>query len=106
MNLIKHIELIQRGLCILFLFYLEWAEKCNFLKKAIINNYFDSTCFYWIDAGYFRKEYEIGNYTNNWPSTKKCYEDKRFLLYQIRMIFENEKNFFLILIKMLIENCN
>ena len=75
--------------------YLVWAEKCHFLKKAIINNYFDSTCFYWIDAGYFRKEYEIGNYTNNWPSTKKCYEDKRFLLYQIRMIFENEKNLLL-----------
>ena len=27
--------------------YLVWAEKCNFLKKAVLNNYFNSTCFYW-----------------------------------------------------------
>ena len=36
--------------------YLIWAEKCNFLKKVVLNNFFNSTCFYWIDAGYFRKK--------------------------------------------------
>ena len=75
--------------------YLVWAEKCSFLKKAILNNYFDSTCFYWIDAGYFRAEEEIGNFVNNWPSPKKCYEDKRVILAQIRKIPENEKNLLL-----------
>ena len=75
--------------------YLVWAEKCSFLKKAIINNYFNSTCFYWIDAGYFRKENEMSNFTNNWPSTKKCYEDKRVILSQVRRISENEKNLLL-----------
>ena len=74
------------------LMYVVWAEKCYFLKKALVNNYFDSTYFFWIDAGYFRDSKEIGNYTNNWPSTKKCSEDKRVLLLQIRKIDENEKN--------------
>ena len=77
------------------LMYVVWAEKCYFLKKAIVNNYFDSTYFFWIDAGYFRDSKEIGNYINNWPSTKKCSEDKRVLLLQIRKIDENEKNLLL-----------
>ena len=75
--------------------YLIWAEKCSFLEKAIINNYFHSKCFYWIDAGYFRdKEYK---YINNWPSIKKCNEDPRVLINGIRKISDEEikglKNF-------------
>ena len=70
-------------------------KKCYFLKKAIVNNYFNSTCFYWIDSGYFRESKNLGNYTNDWPSTKKCYEDKRLLLLQVRKIDENEKNLLL-----------
>ena len=77
------------------LLYIVWAEKCYFLKKAIVNNYFNSTCFYWIDSGYFRESKNLGNYTNDWPSTKKCYEDKRLLLLQVRKIDENEKNLLL-----------
>ena len=64
--------------------YLIWAEKCNFLKRVIEDNYFNSTCFYWIDAGYFREKDEIYKYIENWPTTKKCYEDQRVLLGQIR----------------------
>ena len=74
--------------------YLVWAEKCSFLKKAIINNYFNSTCFYWIDIGYFRRRRGIRNYIN-WPSTQKCYEDKRVLFSLIRNISETEKNLLL-----------
>ena len=71
--------------------YLVWAEKCNFLKKAIIKNYFNSTCFYWIDAGYFRKKSEIYKYSNNWPSTKKCFEDQRILIGQVNDFSYEEK---------------
>ena len=63
--------------------YMIWAEKCNFLKNAVINNFFNSTCFYWVDAGYFREKSEIKKYLNNWPSTKKCYQDKRLLMGQV-----------------------
>lgn len=71
--------------------YLVWAEKCNFLKKVILNNYFNSTCFYWIDAGYFRKKSEIQKYSNNWPSINKCYEDKRILMGQVYYFSDEEK---------------
>lgn len=71
--------------------YLIWAEKCNFLKKVIEENYFNSTCFYWIDAGYFREKNEMHKYIENWPSTKKCYEDKRLLLGQVRNFSDFEK---------------
>lgn len=64
--------------------YLVWAEKCNFLKKAIHQNYFHSKCFYWIDAGYFRKKEE--KYINDWPKTKKCNEDPRVLINGIRQL--------------------
>ena len=68
--------------------YLVWAEKCYFLKKAIKYNYFNSECFYWIDAGYFRnKENKL---IENWPSNKKCYEDPRVLINSIRNPSNNE----------------
>ena len=70
--------------------YLIWAEKCNFLKKAIIKNFFNSTCFYWIDAGYFRDKSDIHTYSNNWPSTKKCYEDNRLLMGQVSNFSNSE----------------
>ena len=71
--------------------YLVWAEKGNFLKKAIIKNYFNSTCFYWIDAGYFRKKNEIHKYSENWPSTKKCFDDQRILMGQVNDFSDEEK---------------
>ena len=71
--------------------YLIWAEKCNFLKKVIEDNYFNSTCFYWIDAGLFREKKEMHKYIENWPSTKKCYEDQRLLMGQVRNISYIEK---------------
>ena len=46
--------------------YMIWAEKCNFLKKAVID-----------------KKSEIKKYLNNWPSTKKCFQDKRLLMGQV-----------------------
>ena len=71
--------------------YLVWAEKCNFLKKAIEKNYFNSTCFYWIDAGYFREKNEIHKYVENWPSTKKCFEDQRVIFGNLRNFSQIEK---------------
>jgi hypothetical protein len=71
--------------------YLIWAEKCNFLKKTIEKNYFNSTCFYWVDIGYFREKNEMNKYSENWPSTKKCYEDPRLLLGRVRNISNSEK---------------
>ena len=60
--------------------YIIWAEKCNFLRKAIISNYFNSKCFYWIDSGWFRKNEEINRFINGWPSPNKCYSDNRVLI--------------------------
>ncbi len=75
-----------------FELYLVWAEKAMFLKKAILLNYFKSKCFYWIDAGYFRdNKTEMKKYINDWPSTKKCFEDKRFLIGQVKHFSESEK---------------
>ena len=71
--------------------YMIWAEKCSFLKKVIINNYFNSTCFYWIDIGYFREKKEMEDYINNWPSTKMCYDDARVLLGQVKNFSDIEK---------------
>ena len=77
--------------------YLVWAEKCKFLEKAIINNYFNSTCFYWVDAGYFRNSTTIKSYINNWPSSKNCYEDPRVIFNVLRASPKSEieelKNF-------------
>ena len=78
--------------------YLIWAEKCSFLKKAIEENYFNSTCFYWIDAGYFREKKEMHKYIESWPSTKKCYEDQRLLMGQVRNISELEKQKIILLL--------
>ena len=61
------------------LLYLTWAEKCNFLKKAAVKNFFKSKCFYWVDAGNFRNKSSIYKYIN-WPSFKKCYEDGRVII--------------------------
>ena len=73
--------------------YMVWAEKNMFLKKAILNNTFHSKCFYWIDAGYFReKKVNMKKYINNWPSTKKCFEDKRLLMGQVKNFSYLEKN--------------
>lgn len=72
--------------------YLVWAEKSMFVKRAILNNYFNSTCFYWIDAGYFRENIaDMNKYINDWPTTKKCYEDERLLMGQVRNFSDIEK---------------
>ena len=40
-------------------------KKSMFLKKAILLNYFNSKCFYWVDAGYFReKKKDMEKYLN------------------------------------------
>ena len=70
--------------------YLIWAEKCFFLKKVILNNYFNSKCFFWIDAGFFIHSTLMNNYIN-WPSTKKCYENPKVLINSIRKVPESEK---------------
>ncbi len=59
--------------------YTIWSEKCNFLRAAAIKNVFNSTCFYWVDAGNFRNKSNIKNYIN-WPSTEKCYVDGRVVI--------------------------
>ena len=68
--------------------YLVWAEKATFVKKAILNNYFNSKCFYWIDAGIFRDD-NMTKFTN-WPSTNKCFEDNRVLFDQVRQYSEKD----------------
>jgi len=68
-----------------------WAEKSTFLRKAIYKNYFHSKCFYWVDAGYFRENItEMQKYIN-WPSTKKCFEDKRLLMGQVKKFSDSFK---------------
>ena len=88
--------------------YMVWAEKCTFIKKAIYNNYFHSKCFYWIDAGYFRIKED--KYFNNWPSVKKCDEDPRVIINEIRKIsyeeIEGMKNFNISIINNIINNIN
>lgn len=74
--------------------YLVWAEKCFFIKRAIIKNFFNSTCFYWIDAGYFRTR-NISRYLKGWPSSKRCFEDPRVIINSIRFIKEKEIKGFL-----------
>ena len=63
--------------------YLIWAEKVNFLKIAITKNYFQSKCFYWVDAGSFRKKRKVKKFINDWPSPKKCFEDGRVVINEI-----------------------
>ena len=81
--------------------YMVWAEKCYFAKKAIYRNYFHSQCFYWIDAGYFRIKED--KYINNWPSTKKCFEDPRVIINGMRKLPDDEieglKNFNMTILK-------
>ena len=91
--------------------YLIWAEKCMFLKRAITFNYFNSKCFYWIDAGYFRDGKDsMKNLINNWPTTNKCFEDNRLLMGQVRQISNLEMkqiiNFDIGAHKILQENVN
>jgi len=45
--------------------------------------------FFLVDAGYFMNKKIMQNYIN-WPSTKKCLEDDRLLLGQVRR-FSNEE---------------
>ena len=72
--------------------YIVWAEKCKFLEKAIINNYFNSKCFYWIDAGIFHEpRSEMQKYINTWPTTKKCFEDPRLVMGQVKYYSDKEK---------------
>ena len=61
--------------------YLVWAEKCYFVRKAINRNYFNSKCFYWIDAGFFRKDVFS---SKKWPSPNKCIQDPRVIINSMR----------------------
>lgn len=70
--------------------YLIWAEKCSFLKKAILNNYFNSKCFYWVDAGFFVESGLMHKYIN-WPSATKCYRNPKVLINSIRSVSYSEK---------------
>ena len=91
--------------------YMVWAEKNMFLKKAILSNFFHSKCFYWIDAGYFREnKVYMRKYINSWPSTKKCFEDTKLLMGQVKNFsdFEKEKivNFDIVALKNLQNDIN
>ena len=70
--------------------YLIWAEKCKFLENAVNKNYFNSTCFYWVDAGFFRNSTKIKTYINDWPSPKNCFEDPRVIFNVLRASSKNE----------------
>ena len=71
--------------------YTTWAEKCIFLKTAAIKNYFNSKCFYWVDAGNFRNSSNIQNYIN-WPSPKRCFEDGRVVINEKKNVSNYIKN--------------
>lgn len=73
--------------------YLVWAEKCKFLEEAIIKNYFNTKCFYWIDIGIMRFTNKI-DYYRNFPSTNKCLSDPRVLFNQIRKFRSREIYYF------------
>ena len=70
--------------------YLTWAEKCSFMKKVILKNYFKSKCFYWVDAGFFDEPNSMEKYIN-WPSTKKCLRDSRVLMNLVTPTSESTK---------------
>ena len=70
--------------------YLIWAEKCNFLKTAVLKNYFNSKCFYWVDAGCFRDKRKMKKYKNILTSSKKCEEDGRVTFNEIKQISESK----------------
>jgi len=71
--------------------YIIWAEKVKFLKRSIYNNYFNSKCFYWIDAGFFHDK-NMSNYLYNWPSYDKCKKDPRVIINQVRNLSNMEIN--------------
>ena len=56
-----------------------------FLKVAAIKNYFNSKCFYWVDAGNFRNKSNLQKYIN-WPTTQKCFEDGRVVINEKKNI--------------------
>ena len=70
--------------------YLIWAEKVVFLKKAIDANLFSSFCFYWIDAGLLRESNYSDNFLEQWPSTKRCFEDPRVTFFSMRNLTLDE----------------
>ena len=70
--------------------FIIWNEKLKFLEKAINANYFKSNYFFWIDAGFFRDKNDISQYINDWPSIKRCEEDPRVILNEIRKISKDE----------------
>ena len=57
-----------------------WSEKITFLKKAIDKNYFNSKCFYWIDADLL-KEADLKLFQNKSPNQNNCLEDERVLFF-------------------------
>ena len=61
----------------------------KFLENAIKKNYFESKYFLWIDAGYF-KEKNMSKYINNWPSFKKCNQEPRVIMNEIRKLGKDE----------------
>ena len=73
--------------------YTTWAEKCMFLKVAAIKNYFNSKCFYWVDAGNFRNKSNLQKYIN-WPTTQKCFEDGRVIINEKKNISKYIKDGF------------
>ena len=62
----------------------------DIIRQTNIKLYFNSKCFYWVDAGYFTNSNTIDKYIN-WPSTKKCFEDPRVLLNSIRIVPYSER---------------
>ena len=71
--------------------YIVWAEKIIFLKRSIYKNYFNSKCFYWIDAGFFH-DTNMSKYLYNWPSYDKCKKDPRVIINLVRNLSNNEIN--------------
>ena len=58
--------------------YKIWAEKTNFMLKAMNINPYNTTNFVWCDIGCFRNDMRINNFLH-WPKSKKI-NDKVILL--------------------------
>ena len=59
--------------------YKIWNEKSEMLRKAINHNKFNSSYYYWCDAGCFRDNSTIENYID-WPNEKAVKKNDFILL--------------------------
>ena len=75
-----------------------WAEKITFLKKVVDKNYFNSKCFYWIDADLFQ-ETNLNLFQNKSSHSNKCLEDERVFFFTYCSSYQKRWRKFLLMFK-------